>query len=1064
MKIILLLSLSLMLSVQAYSHPAYVDVQESQQNNTQQIKGTVLDAEGIPLIGATVGVKNGTQKTITDVDGRFTINAPLQSTLVISYMGFSTKEIVAKKGTIDVFLEENSKLLNEVTVTALGIKREKKALGYSVGEVKGEDLEKAKEINVINSLAGKVAGLTVSQTAGGPSGSSRVIIRGSTEMTGNNQPLYVVDGVPLDNSSYGSAGAYGGYDLGDGISSINPDDIENISVLKGPAASALYGSRASHGVILITTKKANQKKTFGVELNSTTTIDQQLTKWNNVQYDYGQGTEGRVLGTDDRHSSNKNWGPRIDPGLNLTYFDGVTRPYQIVPNNIDGFFRTGVTTSNTIVLNKTQDETGIRVSYTDMRNSDIVPNTHMSRNSINVRANTTFAKKLDLDVKANYVREDVKNRPALGDDRANPARNLITLATTFDQAWLKNSYRDADGNYLDWNNRDVYNINPYWIINEMDNTSGKDRYIGSGVLRYRVNEELQVQVTGGADINNFEFLEYAPPSTPGYETGFLQTRNFNNKTWNVEFLASYRKTFKGKYGFGATLGGNMFKVDNKNQAVTGKDMQSRDVVALQSFASKEIENFSYAKQINSVFGMLNLSYDGFLFMDATIRQDKSSTLPSKNNSYVYPSVSGSFLFTEAFKINKSILPYGKIRASWAQVGSDTDPYQLELTYALSKKAYNGFALGEISNSVIPNRNLKPTKSNSAEFGFDLKFLNNRVGLDFTYYTQSSKNQIMRINTTHASGYTAMLINAGQIDNNGVEIALNTRVIETKDFSWDLNFNFSKNNNKVIKLAEGINEFELESARWLDVKVAAVEGQNFGSILGRDFLRNDAGAIIIDGATGLPKVTDDLKVLGNASWDWTGGINTNLRYKDISLSAIFDIKVGADIFSMSSRSMYLTGKDKATLAGRDAWYKSEEERLQAGQLPSKWDATGGYIADGVVEVVDGSGNVTYEQNTKFVDPEKYWMHIADKTPVPFIYDNSYVKVREITLSYNLPKAFIGKIFDACSVSFVARNPFIIYKNVPNIDPDSNYNNGAGMGLEYGSLPSRRSYGLNLNIKF
>lgn len=1059
MKRQLTLFLSLLLFIPIYGY-AEDEVTHQIVQQTSKVRGTVTDEQGEPLIGASIAIKGTTSGVITDFNGQFSIDASKSATLIVSYVGYRAEEVQVKgQSNLKIVLKEDSKIIDEVVVTALGIKRERKALGYSLGEVKGEELAKAKETNVINSLAGKIPGLVVSQTAGGPSGSSRVIVRGSTEMTGNNQPLYVIDGVPLDNTNYGSAGTYGGYDLGDGISSINPDDIESMSVLKGPAASALYGSRASHGVILITTKKANTKKKFVVELNSTTTFEKQLTKWDDIQYIYGQGTSGRINGTDDQYSSNKNWGPKVDPGLNMTYYDGITRPYVIIPNNIDGFFRTGLTATNTIVVSSVKDDTGIRATYTDMRNRDILPNTKMSRNTLNLRANTTINKKVDLDFKVTYTREDVKNRPALADHRANPARNLMSLATTYDQRWLRDNYKDADGNYYDWNGRDVWNVNPYWILNEMTNESGKDKFMGSALVRYNVNKHLKVQVTGGADISFFNFQDYAAPSSPGFELGQLQVSDFKNKMYNVEALAIYNNSYK-KFDYGVTLGGNIYKVDNKTQIVTAKEMVMRDVVALQSFANKEINDGTYRKQINSLYGSINLAYGNFVYLDATLRGDHSSTLPSGNNTYLYPSVSGSFLFSEFFKINPSILPYGKIRVSWAQVGSDTDPYQLGMSYELSPKSYAGYALSQIANTTIPNMDLRPTKTNSAEVGFDLKFLKNRIGVDFTYYTQSSTNQIMRLNTTGTSGYNSMLINAGKIENKGIEIALNTRPVQTKDFSWDLNINFSKNSNKVKRLASGIKEFELESARWINVKVAAVEGQNYGSILGKDFLRNDAGQIIVDANTGLPKVTEDLRVLGNATWKWTGGITTNLTYRDISLSAIFDIKVGADVYSMSSRSSYLTGKDKATLPGRDAWYESEEKRLQAGLTETKWTPTGGYLVDGVVEMADG----TFEKNTKYVDPEKYWAHIADQTPVPFIYDNSYVKVREITLAYRLPKKWINKVFDDVSVSFVARNPFIIYKNVPNIDPDSNYNNGSGMGLEYGSLPSRRSYGFNVNVKF
>lgn len=1031
------------------------------QTAARLLKGRVVDTSNDPIIGASVMVKNAKEGTVTNMEGKFSLNVAPSATLVVSYIGFVTQEVKAdtQKGEMTITLKEDTKRLGEVVVTALGIKRDRKALGYSLGEVSGKELQKAKEPNVINSLAGKVAGLTVSQTATGPSGSTRVILRGSTELTGNNQPLYVIDGVPMDNTNFESSDQWGGYDLGDGISSINPDDIENISVLKGPAASALYGSRASHGVILITTKKADAKKDFSVELNSTTTIEKQLTKWDDVQYEFGQGADGKISLTDDRFSSNRNWGPRIDPGLMMTYFDGVARPYVIIKDNIDGFFRTGVNTTNSLIVNKKTGKTGVRITYTDMRDKDLIPKTHMARNTLNLRANTTITKFLDLDFKVTYTHEGVKNRPAVADHRANIAKNLMTLSTTFDQAWLKEHYEDENGEYYNWNDGDVYNINPYWVLHKMTNRSWKDNYKGSAVIRYRPLKQLTLQATAGTDINYFTFEEFAYPTSPGRERGMLSTKDYKNRMYSAELLAIYKGKFK-KWDYGATLGGNLYKTDNKTQIVTAQNMIMRDAKTLQSFTEKTIREEIYRRQINSVYGSMNFAYDNFAFLDMTLRGDCSSTLPVNNNVYWYPSVSGSLLFSELLHVDKNIMPYGKVRASWAKVGNDTSPYMLRPTYEMALNSFGQYPMASISGDVIPNKNLKPTMTNSIELGFELKFLKNRLGLDFTYYNQHSKDQILRMNTSYASGYRYQLINAGDIENRGVEVVLNTRPIEMKDFSWDLNVNFAKNSNKVKELANGVDEFELASARWLGVKVVAKVGENYGCIMGKDFLRNDNGDIIIDGKTGLPKMTHDLKVLGNATWDWTGGLTTNVRYKNFSMGAIFDVKVGADLYSMSARSAYSTGKHKETLEGRDAWYESEEKRLAAGVTSKDWNPTGGYVAKGVIEQPDG----TFKPNDIFVSPQEYWTYVTTQTARPFIYDNTYVKLREFTLSYAFPRRMLGKVVNALSVSFVARNLFNLYKNVPNIDPDSNYNNSTGMGLEFGSLPSRRSFGLNVNLKF
>ncbi|MDD6853882.1 MAG: SusC/RagA family TonB-linked outer membrane protein [Prevotella sp.] len=1028
---------------------------QSVSNQTETVTGKVTDGSE-PIIGASVMVK-GTKGAgaVTDLDGNFELNVKPGTLIEVSYVGYKSQVLKARKG-MTIVLKEDEKSLDEVVVTALGIKRDRKALGYGVGEVKGDELKKAKETNVINSLAGKVAGLVVSQTAGGASGSTRVVLRGNTEMTGNNQPLYVVDGVPLDNTNFGSAGTNGGFDLGDGISSINPDDIESMSVLKGPAASALYGSRASHGVILITTKKAAKDK-MSVEYNGSLTFDTQLAKWNNTQKVYGMGSNGKYS-IDAVSNTNKSWGPKADGSNMLKYFDGVERPYLIIPDNVSDFFRTGLTASNTAVVGMNNGKTGVRFTFTDMRNKDIVPKTHMSRDIFNLRANTTMGK-IDFDFSANYTREYVKNRPALGDSKSNVGKNLMTLATTYNQAWLR-TYQDEDGNYSNWNGMDPYNVNPYWDLYKNFNNSSKDLLRMTGKAVWNVTKHFRLQATLGGDLNWFTFNDFKAPTTPGFEAGRLQISNFRNRMYNFELLALYNNTW-GKFDFNATAGGNIYRVNNQTTVTTAQDMQIRDVVTLMSFNETSIEPSSYRKRINSLFGSASIGWNHLLYLDATLRGDQSSTLPTSNNVYVYPSFSGSFVFSELLKANR-ILPYGKLRMSWAQVGSDTDPYQLGLVYTKSKYTYPGYTIGYINNNVIPNKDLKPTKTNSFEIGLETKFLNNRLGLDVTYYTQKSKNQIMSMATSWTSGYNYRLINAGEIDNRGVEITLNTRPVQTKDFAWDLNFNFSKNSNKVVRLVDGMDMFELEKASWLDVQVAAKVGENFGSIVGPDFKRNDAGQVLIDPSTGLPEYDKSNHVLGNASWDWTGGVTTTLSYKNLSLNAIFDVKVGADLYSMSERAAYESGKAKATLQGRDEWYRSEEQREAAGVAKgmSNWTPTGGFVAPGVIDNGDG----TYRPNDIKINPEDYWMSVCRNAPSMFIYDNSYIKCRELTLTYQVPTAWLHNWVKALSVSFVARNPFIVWKNIPDIDPDSNYNNTTGMGLEYGSLPSRKSYGFNVNIKF
>ena len=1019
----------------------------------QEITGTVEDADG-PLIGATVKVVGTTTGVATDNNGRFKLRCKRGAMLEVSYIGYVNKTVKAQPG-IKIIMAEDKTELSEVVVTALGIKRDRKALGYGVAEIKGAELTKAKETNVMNSLAGKVAGLVVQNTAGGNAGSTRVMLRGNTEMTGNNQPLYVIDGVPLDNTNFGSAGTEGGYDLGDGISAINPDDIENMTVLKGPAASALYGSRASHGVILITTKKAEKDK-ISLEYNGSLTVDVQNAMWDDIQQVYGMGYGGQFSKT-ATSGTNSSWGPKADNQM-VEYFDGVQRPFQMYKDNTSAFFRTGVTAQNTAILSVNSGKTGMRFSVTDMRNKDILPNTHMSRDNFNLRVNTS-AGPVDLDFSMNYTREDVKNRPALGDSQSNVGKNLMTLAGTYNQAWLKN-YETSEGDYANWNGNDQYNKNPYWDLYKNGNTSEKDIFRLTAKAIWNIDKHLKLQGTVGTDINNMTFEEYIAKTTPGKSAGQLQDQIFKNRTLNAELLAMYNNQF-GDFDVNATLGGNIFKVDNLTTINTGLNQQMKNVISIMNYGEQSIQQNSYKKQINSIFGSASVGYLHTYYLEGTIRGDKSSTLPTSHNVYVYPSVSGSVVFSEFIK-NKQIINYGKVRTSWAQVGSDTDPYQLVTSYTNSKYSYSGYAMGLISNKVKPNPDLKPTKTNSFELGVETKFFNGRLGLDVTYYDQISKNQIIALASSSAAGYTHRLINAGEIQNKGIEVAVNGRVLQIKDFAWDAGVNFSKNVNKVKSLVDGMDYFELEKATWCGVSVGAEVGENYGSIMGKDFKRNANGDVIINAKTGLPEVDDQIRTLGNATWDWTGGFYSTFTYKNFRLSAGFDVKVGADIFSMSMRSAYQTGKASGTLAGREEWYASEEARQAAGMTSAEWLASGnarGYIVPGVIDNGDG----TYTQNTIPVNPEAYWKSAADNAPGMFVYDNSYVKCREITFGYTVPEKLLGKVVKSLNVSFVARNPFIVWKNIPNIDPDSGYNT-SGLGLEYGSLPSRRSYGINVNVKF
>ena len=1045
-------------------------------SNTR-LSGTILDEEGAAVADATVQNRQAKASARTDLAGRFSVKAAPGDVLQITHIGYETKSVTVQNLTdLNLVLTGSSQRLSEVVVTSLGIRRERRALSYAVGEVKGDDINKAREANVINSLAGRVPGLIISNTAGGPLGSSKVLIRGNTDITGNNQPLYVVDGVPMDNSNYGMTGSdkyASGSDLGDAISGINPDDVESVSVLKGPAAAALYGSRAGHGVILITTKKGTARKAVGVEFNSSSTIETLLTRPKNYQYEYGQGTGGTIPRdvTQARTSLFSSFGARLDPNLVIPSFSGGNASYGLVQNNIENFFRTGSSFNNNLAITGGTEKSLFRFSYNNLYYNDIVPKTYMNRNTFTLRGSTKIGSAFNVDVRVSYMHEFVNNRPALADDPANIGFNFVGLANNIDQKVFEKGSQDAFGNYVEWGGGQ-YHLNPYWVINRMSNKTTKDRLMGGITLTYDPTPWLSVLGRVNTDFTYLDYRNFLPRTTPGFESGVLDGRNSKYSTTNADALVTVKKQLTPDFYASASVGGSILYINSPSTAKRGEDMLLTDAVSYNSFRKLSIQESAYEKQINSFYGMVNTAFRNYLFLDATIRRDATSTLPVKNNTYWYPSVGASFVVTDAFNIKSKALSFAKLRASVAEVGNDTDPYQLLLTYGVEAFQPSGASIGGVRNTIIPNPELKPTRTKSYEFGTDLRFLNNRIGFEATYYSQKSRDQINYIDVPTSAGFARKILNAGTVSNKGVELLLTGKVIDTKNLTWNLSVNAAHNKNIVESLAEGVSYLTLSDARWLGLSIIAQPGLPYGSIIGYDYQRTAEGNIILDPANLSPLVTDNRVLLGKGTWDWTGGVNNSFRYKSFTLNAIVDVKQGSDLFSMTNLFAVIRGQQDVTLAGRSEWVQSEEERQAAGKTVAEWMASGmmnGYVPQGVVQTgTDADGKPVYAQNTKPVDPNVYWASFYgdDKgVAVPFIYDASYVKMREITLAYSLPPSISRKInAQNVSVAVVSRNPFIIHKNVPNVDPDSNYNNGNGQGFEYGSLPGRRSWGINLNIKF
>lgn len=1031
------------------------------------VKGQVTDNKKEPLIGASIKEKNSKTATITDIDGNFTLTASSKNAILeVTYIGMKSQDVkINGKAELKIVLEDDSKVLDGLVVTALGIKREAKALGYATAEVKADEIVAGREANLMSALSGKFAGVDIASTSGGPSGTTSVIIRGISDINGNG-PLYVIDGVPMDNSSKGDIGKAGGFDWGDGIGSLSPDDIENVSVLKGASAAALYGSRAANGVVLITTKTSNPKrKGIGVTYTTDLTIVKLLSNFDNYQRVYGQGNNGRPPMTveEAQNTTMSAWGSKLDPNMDTYIYNGSKHNYGNKEDNVLSFFRTGAIYNNSVGFEGGGDRTSFRASISDMRNRDIVPTSDMSRTSFMIRGRSRLTDKLTIDSRVNYSYEKVNNRPALSDKSSNIGNSIIGLSPNFDQKWLSENYKNADGTYNTWNSEYLYRLNPYWVINEMSNVSRRNRVMGYMKLEYAISKSLQAHVRAGTDFYEFTTEVFTPRHTPGEENGALDLYDKSFKEDNYEMMLRYNKRlFDDKFDISAMVGGNIMR--NKYTEITsrGTNQLGDGIRSITNYQTQTETRFRPTKQINSVFASANFAYDDYLYLDFTFRNDVSSTLPRSNRSYSYPSVSGSYVFSKHLDLERGLLSFGKLRASWAKVGKDTAPYQLDLSYAFVLPSFNSEIPGEIFGNAVPNKYLKPIQTFSYEFGTDLRFLRDRITLDFTYYNAVTKDQIIKLPISKTTGYNFQIINAGELSNKGIELAITGVPVRTRNFEWTAGVNLSRNWNKVESLHTEINEYTLSAARWGNAFLMATVGDAYGNIVGKGFLRSPEGEVIYK--NGQPQFDSNVKVLGNSMYKLNMGIKQSFRYKDFSLSMLFDMKFGADMYSMTASQAHKYGTAKQTLEGRDEWARSERERIAQGVESDKWTPTGGYIGKGVKNI-GTDANPEYVANDVPINPQSYWQLLAENVAEPFIYNASFIKLREMNFSYTInPKKLVKTPFHAVTVSVFGRNLWTIHKNVDNIDPEASYNTGNNRGFEYGSLPSRRSFGVGLNVKF
>ena len=1021
-----------------------------------EVTGTVIstaDQQPVPSVNIVeAGTQNG---TITNFDGTFSLTVTnANATLVVSFVGFITQNVeINGRSTINVELAEDTQLLEEVVVTAFGIERSERSVGFSIGEVDGEQLRQSRENNVANALVGKVAGVTVSKPSTGPAGASRVIIRGNTSLGGgqDNQPLYVVDGVPIDNSTIGQAGMWGGSDGGDGISSLNPDDIETMSVLKGPSAAALYGTRAKNGVILITTKKGVPGAGLGVEFNSNTTFEDLLvtTDW---QTQYGQGTRGEAptSALEARDTNSSAWGALMN-GAPVINWDGVERAYSPVSDQQDLFYETGATLTNSLSLSAASQNSSVRVGFSHLDNEGIVPNSGLTRTSFSLRGTSNFGPRLSADARLNFVHEDVTNRPRLSDSPGNANFTVAQLAPNVDPRPMIGA-DDAPRPGTNADNTELrvlantFAQNPYFAAYNFTSADEDRRVIGFASLTYELTDWISLMGRFGGDTYTTRRTNITPFGTAYQPRGSMNEQEFRITEINTDFLVMANRDIASNLGVNATFGGNILYREREDLTLSGSG--GFNVPDLETVTNQLNTGIGYSfseKQVNSLYGSAEFAYNEYLFLTLTARNDWSSTLPSSNNSYFYPSVSGSFVFSDAFTM-PSWLSFGKVRASWAEVGGDTDPYQLSLTYAL-QSSFLGQPVGRIAQGQIPLADLKPFSQVGVELGFDVRFFDNRLGLDFTYYDQSTEDQILSTTISSTSGFGSAVINAGEMTNSGVELLLTTTPVRTADTRWDLDLNFAKNTNEVVSLAGEQTSLVLAESRNRGNFVTADVGEAYGTIKGQKYLRqnvpldengdpdvcNATGSIVHDG-DGLPVRSGALCVLGNGTPDFVGGVTNRVRYKNFTLSALVDFSFGGDLYSVTNASGYGSGLHQGTLEGRDQ----------------------GFI---VGEGVDENGAANAVQ----VDPQDYFGRVST-IGEEFVYDASFVKLREVQLTYRIPSRLLGSTpIQFASISLVGRNLWLIHSNIDNVDPESNFNNTNAQGLEHSGVPQVRSFGFNFNIR-
>ena len=1028
------------------------------------VKGMVSDKTNSGVAGVSVKIKGTNQGTTTDNGGNYKISVGQNSILVFSSVGFISQEIkVGNRNVINVTLNEETQNLDEIVVTALGIKKDAKKLGYSVSTITREALTENRTPNFMNALQGQIAGVNISPLGTGPAGTSKIRIRGQSSISGQNSPLIVVNGIPIDNTNFGtnpgnaaadnSIGVRGGgntSDGGDGLSSLNPDDIESMTVLKGATAAALYGSRAKDGVIMITTKTKGDSKGIGVSFNSNFTNDTPLD-FTDFQYLYGQGENGIRPTTANPTSGQWSFGEKFQPGMTQVLFDGVTVPYEPVYNRISKFFRNGTNFTNTVSISSTTEKGGLTLSFANMDNKGIVPNNSFNRKTINLGYAYDISKKLSIAGSVNYSNENNKNPPNIANQDNSIPTAVYNMANSMHFDLLEAKKFDANGDefvYSRFKNR----TNPYFTLSQQFQNITRDRIFGNISIKYKLLDWLAVQGRVGQDYwsrdqdyNNFPTGQASlGPAPVGFVNGVYTQESRRFRETNADILITANKTF-GDFGIDLNVGGNQMYRRSDVNSTQVTDFVVRDLYTVMNGRVKDPIYGLSERAVNSIYGASEFSYKNFLFLNVTARNDWFSTLAKENRSILYPSVSGSYVFSQSLSSIPSWLSFGKLRVAYAEVGSDTDvsPYSNNLFYAINANLFGNPAgspqpIGGSSGGTVPNSNLKPMRTSESEIGLELKLFKNRLSIDLAAYRKVTSDQIVSAQVSDASGFTNSLINSGKSQTNGLEMLLAFSPVKSSSFQWNVTINGSYNITKVLSLTtDKEGERITTGTHVFNGELRQIVGQEMGQIYGFGFKRNDQGQMIF-GTNGIPLRTNDLISYGSALPKWMGGITNSFNYKGLTLSFLIDFKLGNMMLSGTNFNAVRHGLHQMTLDGRE---------------------TGFITGVGVTE--------KGEPNTVPAKVQDYWSVVRTQAIVePVVYNGGYWKLRQITAGYDLSK-FLPKSFPVKSLklSLTANNVFLIKKWVPNIDPDSfGYSSDNLVGMESTGLPTTRSLGFNLNAKF